>query len=358
MRSAVTRRIDSVPATAFSRRLLIGAIALAAILALLVLVAASIGPLKIPFGHSLTALLQAVGIGDSTASPTEQTVVERIRLPRIVLAIAVGAALGAAGATMQGLFRNPLADPGIIGVSAGGSLGAVIAIVTGAQAASALSLPAAAFVGALVATLVVYGAASAGGRVSMGALLLAGVAVSSFLGAAVSGIIYFTTDRDVQREIIFWLAGGFDAANWEDVRLALPPISLGLGAVFLFARDLNLLTLGDDEATSLGVRTGLSRSVLIIAVTLVTGAAVAFSGTIAFVGLVVPHILRLIIGPDHRALLPLSALGGAAFLLAADTIARTVAAPAEVRVGIITAFVGAPFFLFLLVKNKARAEAL
>ena len=356
--------IESVPGRppeagrSVSGRLLAGSAVLAVLLAALVVAAASIGPVDISLGHSLTAVLQAVGIGDSAATVTEQTVIESIRLPRIVLAIAVGGALGVAGATMQGLFRNPLADPGIIGVSAGGSLGAVIAIAVGAQAASVLTLPAAAFAGALAATLLVYGVASAGGRTSMGALLLAGVAVSSFLGAAVSAIIYFTTDSGVQREIIFWLAGGFDAAGWDDVRLALPPIALGIAAALIYARDLNLLALGDDEAVSLGVRAGLTRAVLIVAVTLATGAAVAFSGTIAFVGLVVPHMLRLATGPDHRVLLPLSALGGAAFLLGADTIARSVATPAEVRVGIITAFVGAPFFLLLLVKNKARAEAL
>ncbi len=341
-----------------TQRLVVGAIALSAVLIVLLLVAVSVGPVDISFGKSLTAVLEAVGIGDSVATDIEQTVVERIRLPRIILAIAVGAALGVAGATMQGLFRNPLADPGIIGVSAGGALGAVIAIVTGAHAATTLSLPAAAFAGALAAMLLVYGIASVGGRPSMASLLLAGVAVASFLGACISAVIYFTTAQGVQREIIFWLAGGLDASSWQDVRLAAPPIFAGIGVALLLARDLNLLTLGDDEAASLGVRVGLSRITLIVAVTLATGAAVAFSGTIAFVGLVVPHALRLVVGPDHRVLLPLSALGGAVFLLAADTIARTITAPVEVRVGIITAFIGAPFFLILLVRNKARAEAL
>lgn len=340
------------------RRLLIGAAGLSLLLLVLVIVAASVGPLDISLAHSLSALLETIGVRDSGASATEQVVIERIRLPRIVLAMAVGAALGTAGATMQGLFRNPLADPGIIGVSSGGALGAVIAISIGAQAASSLLLPAFAFVGALVATVLVYGIASSSGRMSMATLILAGVAVSALFGAMVSAIITFTTDLQLQRAIIFWLAGGFDSTGWDDVRLALPPIGIGILVVMIYARDLNLLSLGDDEAASLGVRTTLTRVVLIVGATLATGAAVAFSGTIAFVGLVVPHILRLVLGPDNRVLLPLSAIGGAIFMLAADTIARTLASPAELQVGIITAFVGAPFFMLLLIKNRERAESL
>ncbi len=340
------------------RRLLIGAAGLGVLLLALVIFAASVGPLDISLAHSLSALLEAVGLVDSSATDTEQVVIERIRLPRIVLAMAVGAALGTAGATMQALFRNPLADPGIIGVSSGGALGAVIAISIGAQAAASLLLPAFAFGGALGATALVYGIASSGGRVSMATLILAGVAVSALFGAVVSAIITFTTNSELQRAIIFWLAGGFDSTGWDDVRLALPPIGAGILVVLVYSRDLNLLSLGDDEASSLGVRTTLTRVTLMVGATLATGAAVAFSGTIAFVGLVVPHILRLILGPDNRVLLPLSAIGGAVFMLAADTIARTVASPAELRVGIVTAFVGAPFFMLLLVKNRARAESL
>ena len=340
------------------RRLLAGVAGLGLLLLALVIFAASVGPLDISLAHSLSALLEVVGLVDSSATDTEQVVIERIRLPRIVLAMALGAALGTAGATMQSLFRNPLADPGIIGVSSGGALGAVIAISIGAQAVSSLLLPAFAFGGALGATALVYGIASSGGRVSMATLLLAGVAVSALFGAVVSAIITFTTNSELQRAIIFWLAGGFDSTGWDDVRLALPPIAAGILLVLVYSRDLNLLSLGDDEASSLGVRTTLTRVTLMVGATLATGAAVAFSGTIAFVGLVVPHVLRLLLGPDNRVLLPLSAIGGAVFMLAADTIARTVASPAELRVGIITAFVGAPFFMLLLVKNRARAESL
>jgi iron complex transport system permease protein len=322
------------------------------------IIAVSVGPVDLSTRDSMTGLLEAVGIGDSTATATEQLVIERIRLPRIILAMLVGAALGISGAAMQSLFRNPLADPGIIGVSSGGALGAVIAISIGAQAASGLFLPLFSFVGAFAATALVYGIASAGGRTSMATLLLAGVAVSSFLGAIVSGIITLTSSSDIQREIIFWLAGGFDSAGWDDVQISLPLIFAGVAVVVANSRELNLLMLGDDEASSLGVRTTATRVILLVGATLATGTAVAFSGTIAFVGLVVPHMLRLVMGPDNRVLLPLSALGGAAFMLGADTIARTLVTPAEVRVGIITAFIGAPFFLFLLARNRARAEAL
>lgn len=257
---------------------------------------------------------------------------------------------------MQGLFRNPMADPGIIGVSAGGAAGAVLSIALGVNAAFFLALPLFAFVGAMGAAFLVYGIALAGGRFSMAALLLAGVAVSSFLGAVVSAVLVIVPRNDALREIIFWLAGGLDSRSWEHARLAAPLVLGGVVVIVALSRELNLLMLGDDEARSLGVRVRVVRPVIIAAAALVTGAGVAVSGTIAFVGLVVPHMVRLAFGPDHRVLVPMSALGGALFVVAADTVARTVVQPAELRVGIITAFVGAPFFIMLLLKNKRRAE--
>jgi iron complex transport system permease protein len=259
---------------------------------------------------------------------------------------------------MQGLFRNPMADPGIIGVSTGGALGAVIAIAVGAQAVFPLALPAMAFVGSAGALALVFAVASVGGRFSMAALLLAGVAVSLFLAAIISAIVLLTQDLGAQREMIFWLAGGLDASRWTHVRLAAPFILTGLAAAVLLARDLNLLTLSEEEAHALGVRVAVTRTILLLAASLITGTAVAFSGTIAFVGLIVPHALRLLSGADHRVLVPLSALGGALFLLMADTLARLAIAPAELRVGIITSLVGAPFFIILLARNKARAGAM
>ena len=339
-------------------RLASGGALLAACAAALVVAAAAVGPYTIPLSHTAGILLEQFGLPTIAASDTERAIVESIRLSRITLALVVGAALGVAGAVMQGLFRNPMADPGIIGVSTGGALGAVVAIAIGAPAASALALPVMAFAGAAGALGLVFAVASVGGRFSMAALLLSGVAVSAFLAAIISAIVLLTQDLGAQREMIFWLAGGLDASRWTHVRMAAPLVLAGVAVAVLLTRDLNLLMVGEQEARALGVRVGLIRTVLLLAASLITGTAVAFSGTIAFVGLIVPHALRLITGADHRVLVPLSALGGAVFLLAADTVARVVVAPAEVRVGIVTALVGAPFFLFLLARHKTRAGLL
>ena len=339
-------------------RLAIGVSILLLLVVALALVSLSLGPLDIPVGHIAAMALSLVGIETSDVSRTEQLVIEQIRLPRIVVGGAVGMALGVAGATMQGLFRNPMADPGIIGVSAGGALGAVVAIAAGVSGWFFLALPAFAFVGAMGAALLVYGIAAVGGNFSMATLLLAGVAVNAFLGAIVSAIIVITPSSEGMREILFWLAGGLDARSWEHVQIAVPLILLSALVMLLFARDLNLLMLGDDEARSMGIRVGATRVGLLLAASLATGAAVAVSGTIAFVGLVVPHTLRLVIGPDNRVLIPMSALGGALFVIVVDTFARTIIQPAELRVGILTAFVGAPFFIVLLIRNKRHVYAL
>ncbi len=341
------------------RRTVIGALVIGILLFIVGLIALSTGPVSMSFTGTLSVLLAHLGIGEPSATATQQAVIDNIRIPRLLLALGAGAGLGVAGATMQGLFRNPLADPGIIGVSAGGALGAVIAIATGLAAISTLYLPLFAFTGAAGAMVLVFVVAMAGrGRMSMASLLLTGVAVSSLLGAITSAIIILTSQLEAQRQMVFWLAGGLEAARWDTVRIVLPIVAAGFIVILAFGRDLNLLLVGDDEAKSLGVRTGLVRSALITAAALLTGTAVAFSGTIAFVGLVVPHSIRMIAGPDHRALLPLSALGGGLFLLIADTLARNIAHPVEIRVGIITALFGAPFFLFLLIKNRSRVDAL
>ena len=322
------------------------------------LVSLSLGPVNIPAGRVASIVLSYVGLDFAAFGRTEQLVIEQIRFPRIVVGALVGMALGVAGATMQGLFRNPMADPGIIGVSAGGAVGAVVAIATGMTGLFFLALPAFAFVGAMGASFLVYGIAAVGGRFSMATLLLAGVAVNAFLGAVVSAIIILLPDNGALREILFWLAGGLDSRSWEHVRISAPLVLTGTAVIMVMARDLNLLTLGDDEARSMGIRVDAARVFLLAAAALVTGSAVAVSGTIAFVGLVTPHILRLILGPDHRVLVPMSALGGAAFVILADTVARVVIQPAELRVSIITAFVGAPFFIFLLIKNKRQVYSL
>ena len=339
-------------------RLAAGALPIFLVGLALVITAVALGPYTIPLSHTVDILLSQVGIGEASAPQTEQAIVASVRMPRIALTLVVGSALGVAGAVMQGLFRNPMADPGIIGVSAGGALGAIIAISTGAQAAFVLALPAMSFAGAGGTLALVYAVASVGGRFSMSALLLSGVAIGAFIAAIISAIILFTENLEAQRDMLFWLAGGLDASRWGEVHLALPFVLFGMAIAVFMSRDLNLLMISEDEARSLGVRVGLTRNSLLAAASLITGTAVAFSGTIAFVGLIVPHALRLVTGADNRVLVPLSAMGGAVFLLAADTLARMVIAPAEVSVGIITALVGAPFFLMLLARNKARASML
>ena len=352
------RRFRGYRQMGISARLAIGLSALLALVLAVGLVSLSLGPVDIPVSHVTWIVLSAIGIDVPEFGRTEQLVIEQIRLPRIIVGAAVGMALGIAGATMQGLFRNPMADPGIIGVSAGGALGAVVAIATGLTGLFFLALPVFAFVGAMAAAFLVYGIAVVGGHFSMATLLLAGVAVNAFLGAVVSAIILFLPDNEALREILFWLAGGLDSRSWEHVRIAGPLIVGSAVILLLMARDLNLLMLGDDEARSMGVRVGATRIVLLAAAALATGAAVAVSGTIAFVGLVIPHILRLLLGPDNRVLIPMSALGGAAFVILADTVARMIIEPAEFRVGVLTAFVGAPFFILLLIKNKRQVYSL
>ena len=341
-----------------SARLAIGAAILLALAIAVGLISLSLGPVDISIGDVAWIMLSAAGFETPAFGRTEQLVIEQIRLPRIIVGASAGMALGVAGATMQGLFRNPMADPGVIGVSAGGALGAVVAIATGVSGLFFLALPLFAFAGALAAAFLVYGIAAVGGHFSMATLLLAGVAVNAFLGAVVSAIILFLPNNDLLREALFWLAGGLDARAWEHVRIATPLIVGSAAVILIMARDLNLLTLGDDEARSMGVRVGATRVALLAAASLATGAAVAVSGMIAFVGLVTPHVLRLALGPDNRVLIPMSALGGAVFVMAADTIARMAIQPAEIRVGILTALVGAPFFIALLIRNKRRVYSL
>lgn len=338
-------------------RLLLAASILAVLLIAAAVVSAAVGPYNIPLSHVAGIVLGYVGIDAWTYTRTEQLVVEQLRLPRVVIAALVGAALAVSGATMQALFRNPMADPGIIGVSSGAATGAVIALAFGLNTNVPWVLPGMAFAGALGASFLVYGIAVVGGRFSMATLLLAGVAVSAFLGAVISTILAMVPNDESLRGIVYWLAGGLAGSSWEYVRIVSVPIAGGVLVLMLYGRDLNLLLLGDDIARSSGVSVVRTRTLLLTLAAVVTGSAVAVSGTIGFVGLVIPHVLRLVLGPDHRILLPASALGGACFLLIADTIARLVVRPAELQVGMVTAFVGAPFFVLVLIRNKRRAES-
>ena len=257
-----------------------------------------------------------------------ELVVDQIRLPRIITGALVGMALATAGATLQGLFRNPMADPGIIGVSSGGALAGAVTIVTGLAAVHVLVTPAAAFMGAIVAAFTVYGIANIGGQFTMGTLILAGVALSSLMGAMVTFVLLNTQDLDAVRQVLFWLSGGLDSRLWLHVKIIVGPVLGGIVLIYAFSRALNLMLLGEEGAQSLGISVTRTRQILLATAALITGVAVSVSGIIAFVGLVVPHMMRFIVGSDNRVLLPVSALGGAIFLIIADTVARLIISPA------------------------------
>ena len=274
-----------------------------------------------------------------------------LRLPRIALAVVTGAALSTAGTSFQGTFRNPLAEPYLLGVSAGAALGATIAIVWKPLAALGIyTVPLLAFVGAVLAAFLVYRLATFGGRTQSASLLLSGVAVGSTLTAVLS-FLMVTTEKDLHT-VVVWLMGGLTAATWTKVYITLPVVAAGFIYMMVVAKRMNLLLMGEERARELGVDAQRTRRNLMVVASLTTAAAVSFTGLIGFVGLMVPHIMRLLVGPDHRRLLPASALFGALLLLAADTAARTAMAPAEIPVGIITAAVGGPFFLYLLRSRK------
>jgi iron complex transport system permease protein len=283
-----------------------------------------------------------------------ETVIFEIRLPRILLAMLVGAALAQSGAVYQGVFRNPLADPYLIGVSAGAGLGATIAIALGLPlhwgGLGAVSLFA--FVGALAATAVIYVLARSGGRSSVVTLVLAGVAVGAFLSAVMTFLMFRARDAFRTVHVLGWMMGSFALASWAKVYLLAPVLAAGGGLLWAYAHRLNVLQLDDDQAQQLGVPVERTRLIVIGLATLVTSAAVSMSGVIGFVGLIVPHAVRLVWGPDHRFLLPMSVLCGAVFMVLADGLARTVLSPAELPVGVVTAFCGAPFFLYLLCRKR------
>lgn len=352
---------------------------LGALLVLTVLVSAGIGPVRIEPLVVAKVLLNAVAVpaslelgtggGPHQSSPllplrvafvplfsfdvpqTSTTIVMTIRLPRIALGAVVGLSLALAGAVMQGFFRNPMADPSIIGVSSGAAVGAVAAITLPFALPLGLGLQSAAFVGGLLSAFAVYLIASEGDRTPVATLLLAGVAIQTFLGAVISYLL-LQSGQSLE-QAVFWLMGHLHNASWSDVRssvLVLPPLVFVL---LIYSRDLNVLLLGEEDAHNLGIEVERTKRILLAVSSIVTATVVAVSGVIGFVGLIVPHMMRLLVGPDHRILLPTSALAGSVFLVATDTVARS--GPAEMPVGIVTAALGAPFFLYLLRRKEVRA---
>jgi len=327
---------------------------LMAILIAVALVSVSIGAARISLGRIAAAVL--AHSGDALAA-RDELILLSIRLPRVVMAAMVGALLATAGAYMQGLFRNPLADPGLVGVSAGAGLAAAATIVAGdkllpaASVAAPYLLPVAAFFGALATTALLYRIATWRGRTSIATMLLAGLALGAFASAGTGLLVFLADDRQL-RDITFWLLGSLAGATWPKVTAMLPFLLVLLGSIAFVSRGLDLLVLGETEAFHMGIAVERLKRFLIVLIAAAAGAAVSVSGVIGFVGIMVPHLLRLMIGPGHRLLLPASACCGSILLLTADTFARTMAAPAELPIGIVTAVIGAPFFLFLLLQQR------
>jgi iron complex transport system permease protein len=304
-------------------------------------------------------LLPHAWTGAIPISKADQVIVWLIRVPRVVVAFFVGAALASAGVIMQALFRNPLAEPGLVGAGAGAVLGGVISFVFGWSATSVLSLPLLAMLGALLALALVYTMATRGGVTPVSTLLLSGVATAALLGAISSLLLSVSiVNWQIAQDIVFWMMGGLDARTWTHVWLCAPFVILGLAASLLQTRDLDLLQLGEETAASFGVDVESSKRTLTLTAAILTGAAVAVAGLVGFVGLVVPHAVRLVLGPSNRSLLPASAITGGAFLILCDLVARTIHPPTEVRLGIVTALLGGPVFIFLLLRQyRGRVKA-
>lgn len=315
----------------------------------------TIGPANITFIEALLLSLDSLPFINlknlvDLYPPSHHTIIFEIRMPRVILTALIGGALAAAGTAMQGLFKNPMADPYILGVSSGASLGAAIAIVSGGISFFGIwTLPIHAFVGATLSTWLVYSLARLGNKVPIYTLLLAGVALSSLLSSLVSFIMIINSEE--LKQIVYWMLGSFTGTGWDHVKAALPFILLGLSLLLFFAKDLNAMLFGEEAAQNLGINVELTKKLLLTFSALTVAAAVSVSGTIGFVGLIIPHTVRLLVGPDHRILLPTATIVGAIFMVFTDTLARTILAPVEIPVGIITAFLGGPFFIYLLKKK-------
>jgi iron complex transport system permease protein len=325
-------------------------LALPFILAAVILGSASFGSANIGFRDSSGIILNRIfPFLDWHYPRTMELIILQIRLPRIILALLVGTGLAAGGVVFQGVFRNPMADPYVLGVSSGAAFGVTLAMVTGAAALPLLGtglVPASAFLGAMAATLLVLGVAGGIQDSSLISLLLAGIAVSFLLSAGISLMMYL--NREQVESIVIWTFGSFSAAGWEQILLAGPIILAGSVLIFFFSRDLDLLSLGEDTASTLGLHVPRTRLFLLVCATLISAAAVMVSGIIGFVGLIVPHAVRIITGPRHKLLIPWAMFSGALFCVLSDILARTLLEPTEIPVGIITALFGAPYFLYLL----------
>ncbi len=338
----------------YIKRLRTGWMAITGAVVLLVtitIVASTVGSITIPFTDIINILIARILMPDRLSSYplTETIILLDIRLPRIFMAGLAGAALAISGAAYQGMFRNPLADPYLIGVSQGAALGAVIGFLLPFNM-PVIVIPVLAFFGAVLSVLAVFFISRTGRTLPLTTMILGGVAVGAFLASITSYLLIVSNDR--LHGIIFWLLGTFALADWDRINLMLPYILAGSSVIILLARPLNVMQLDEEQARQLGINVEAIKLIVIASATLSTAAAVCFCGVIGFAGIIIPHTVRLIFGPDHRLLLPLSLLMGASFLILADTAARTVIMPTEIPIGVITAFIGAPFFLYLLRQKK------
>jgi iron complex transport system permease protein len=359
---------DKVESSFFRRTSRWKLIVLLLILALIitVIVSLNVGYAQIPFSDILSIIGKQIPglnslINSSSISSQNSAIILQIRMPRILAGVLVGAALAAAGVLYQGVFKNPMADSYVLGVSAGAAVGASVAILSGLSFAffGLRLIQVAAFVGAVSAMFLVYNMSRVGSRVPVATLLLCGIAVNFFLFAVVG--LMEVVAGDELHSIVFWLIGGFSNVLWKDIWAIVPFIVIGIVGAYFYARDLNLLAMGEETAHNLGVNVERSKQILLVLASLITAAAVSICGLVGFVGLMIPHLTRLLIGPDHRILLPTSTIIGAIFLLICDDIARVVATPfastLELPVGIITMLFGGPFFIFLLKRKKGSYAA-
>lgn len=332
--------------------------ALGAVLVAAIVAAVGVGTVAIAPSASIRLLAwKAHLVGRPRDVPASTAVILfQLRLPRVLLAAVVGAGLASAGVLFQALFRNPMADPAIIGVSSGAAMGAItVILVGGGTAVAGLGVPAAAFVGAVSVAFLVYRLARLGPSVQVATLLLAGIAVAAVISAAMSIVMSFSGEEI--RTIYLWLLGGLTQAGWRSLSAATPFVVAGIAVAFATAGDLNLTALGEERASQLGLEVERFKRVVLATGAVLTAAAVSVAGVIGFVGLMTPHILRLLVGADHRRLLPASILGGATFMVLADLVARTAIRPEEIPVGAVTALLGGPFFLYLLRRDRRAAGA-
>ncbi len=331
----------------------------------MIIISVARGAVTIPASVVLEVLFSRFGEGLKEDEFVQSSaIVMSIRMPRILMALCVGATLAVCGATLQGLFRNPLADPQLIGVSSGAALGAAITIILGGAITAALPIledinliPLAAFAGGLAATILVYKISAVNGKTSVSTMLLAGIAVNALVAAGI-GYLVFSADDNQIRDLTFWTLGTLNGSTWSSFYSVLPFMLVSILILPFLSKQINIILIGEHEARYLGVNVERLKKLVILLAALGVGASVAVTGIIGFVGLVVPHLLRLIIGPDLRTLMPASVIFGALLLLSSDLLARTIVAPAELPIGVVTSTIGAPFFIWLLLRNRKLANYL